>query len=201
MDYQAIFQRIRQSVDERAYFTPAHQVDTSQRAALESVQATLSDPDFAPETVRQQIVQAHRSGLLDRVNMLSALAVLACHPRVADWEEAARLVGEQEFAALELGGPRLHDNLASVDRHRGVLAYLRGHYEVALDYFSRALERQRSSENLGNILCTLLRLGEEQEASGLLEQVRSSLPRPLVAELNHSIEHDPDLALLRTEAS
>ena len=131
--------------------------------------------------------------------MLSALHVVACHPRVADWEEAARLVGEQEFAALELGGPRLQDNLASVDRHRGVLAFLRGHYDVALDYFARALERQRSPENLQNVLCTLIRLGDEDDARDLLTRVRAAFPQDIVTALNHSIENDPDLALLRGE--
>jgi tetratricopeptide (TPR) repeat protein len=108
-------------------------------------------------------------------------------------------VGEQEFAALELGGPRLQDNLASVDRHRGVLAFLRGHYEVALDYFARALERQRSSENLQNILCTLIRLGDEGDARDLLNRIRGAFPVDLVLALEHAIQHDPDLALLREE--
>ena len=99
-----------------------------------------------------------------------------------------------------MGGPRLQDNLASVDRHRGVLAFLRGHYEVALDYFSRTLERQRSAENLQNILCTLLKLDEEDEAAALLAQIRRSFPSELVDAIDRSIETDPDLALLRSEA-
>jgi tetratricopeptide (TPR) repeat protein len=86
-----------------------------------------------------------------------------------------------------------------VDRHRGVLAYLRQHYEVALDYFARALERQRSAENFTNVLCTLLRLGDEDEARTLLVQARRSFPPQLVAEIDRNVAHDPDLSLLRSE--
>lgn len=198
MDYAAIFARIRKTVDNRAYFTPATSVEPSQRAAMAEIQGDLAG-SFDTDAIRAKIERFHREGRIDRVKKLSALHVLACHPRVADWEEAARLVGEQEFAALELGGPNLQDNLASVDRHRGVLAFLRGHYDVALDYFARALERQRSAENLQNILCTLIRLGDEDDARDLLHRVRSAFPRDLVEALNHSIESDPDLALLRGE--
>ena len=199
MDYQAIYARIRKTVDTRAYFTPAVHVDPAQRQAMTDIQRAIQSADFEAVGVRQLIVDTHSSGRIDRVMMLSALHVVACHPQVADWEEAARLVGEQEFAALELGGPRLQDNLASVDRHRGVLAFLRGHYEVALDYFARALERQRSSENLQNILCTLVRLGDEQDARELLGRVRDAFPEELVHQLEPAILNAPDLALLRDE--
>ena len=199
MDYQAIFARIRTTVDARAYMTPAASVDPAQRHTLEAIQGALRRPEFDISRIRADIRADHASGAIDRVMMLSALHVVACHPRVADWEEAARLVGEQEFAALELGGPRLQGNLASVDRHRGVLAFLRGHYDVALDYFARALERQRSSENLQNILCTLIRLGDESDARELLNRIRGGFPVDLVHSLDHAILNDPDLALLRDE--
>jgi len=201
MDYQAIYARILQTVDQRAYLTPTMHIDAAQRAAMQEIERTLQGPEFDVNEAREMAARYFRDGRIDRVMMLSALHVIACHPRVADWEEAARLVGEQEFAALEMGGPRLQDNLASVDRHRGVLAFLRGHFEVALDYFSRTLERQRSAENLQNILCTLLKLGEEDEAIALLAQIRRSFPSELVAEVDRSIKTDPDLALLRSEAS
>jgi hypothetical protein len=70
---------------------------------------------------------------------------------------------------------------------------------VALDYFSRAFERQHTAGNLSNVLASLLRLGDTEEAHDLLKQVRSSLAPDLIADLNHLIEHDPDLALLRME--
>ena len=99
---------------------------------------------------------------------------------------------------MALGGPRLPDNLASVDRHRGVLAFLQGHFGIALDYFSRAFERQHTAGNLANVLAALLRLGDTDEARELLDQVRSALNPLLISGLNELIDQDPDLALLRT---
>jgi tetratricopeptide (TPR) repeat protein len=199
LDYQALIDRITHVVDQQAYFTPVSHVDAAQRAVLAAIQQRMSRPGFDPEELRAYVRAEQSAGRIDRVMMLSALHVIACHPSVADWEEAARLVGEQEFAALELGGASLDANLASVDRHRGVLAYLRQHYEVALDYFARALERQRTPENFTNVLCTLIRLGEEDEARALLRQARRSFAPQFVAEVDRNVANDPDLFLLRTE--
>jgi tetratricopeptide (TPR) repeat protein len=199
IDFDTLFGRILETVDAEAYLTPTDHVDGDARAVLDEVRSALGTPGFDPDRVRALVHTRFEQGRIDRVHKLSALHVVACHPRVADWEEAARLAGEQELAALERGGPHLQANLASVDRHRGVLAFLRGHYEVALEYFTRALERQRTAENLSNILCTLLRLHEEDEAWSLLRQVRSSFPQPLVTQIDHTIQVDPDLALLRSE--
>ncbi len=201
MNYQALIDRITQAVDERAYFTPTSHLDAGQRAVLERARQAMARADFDPDQVRSMLRAESAAGRLDRVHLLSALHVVACHPKVADWEEAARLVGEEELAALELGGPGLEANLAAVDRHRGVLAYLRHHHEVALDYFARALERQRTAENFTNVLCALLRLGELSEARALLRQARGSFPGALVAEIDRNVAQDPDLALLRSEAS
>lgn len=199
MGYQDILERILQAVDERAYFAPASDVEPSQREALAPLEALVRSVHFTPEAARALARQLHDSGHIDRVTLLSALHVIAAHPKVRDYAEAARMCAEQELAALELGGAHLQDNLASVERHRGVLAYLQGHHEVALDYFSRALERQRSPENLANVLCTLLRLGDEAEARALLDQIRRSFPQPTVVVLDGMIAENPDLALLRTQ--
>lgn len=201
MDYRSVLERIIEQVDNQAYLTPSAQVDPRHRAALEQIGRMIQDPANSPMSIQRHIEREHQSGRLDRVHYLSALHVLAASPRVKDWAEAARLAGEQEFAALEAGGPYLQTNLAAVDRHRGVVAYLRGHYETALDHFSRALERQRSAENLGNVLCTLIRLGELPEARALHEQIEATLPAALVSELNEMVRTDPDLALLRKEDS
>ncbi|MBA2320416.1 MAG: hypothetical protein H0V89_04605 [Deltaproteobacteria bacterium] len=200
MDYQALFARILHTVDTAAYQTPVSQVEGPQREALAEVDRMMHGPGFDATQARTFVRKLHAEGRLDRVKMLSALHVIACHPSVADWEEAARLVGEQEYAALELGGPHLDSNLASADRHRGVLAFLRGHHGVALEYFTRSLERERSAENLGNVLAALLRLGDEAEARDLLDQVRRGFPSGLVSDLDRNIARDPDLALLRSEA-
>ena len=198
IDYQALLDRILDAVDQRAYFTPTAHLDGGQARVLPAFEEALAAPDFDPDEVRAYVHAEYQASRIDRVVLLSALHAVACHPSVGEWEEAARLVGEQELAALELGGPRLQLNLASVDRHRGVLAFLRGHFEVALDYFARAFERERSAENLTNILCTMLRLGEEDEAWDLLREVRRAFPPSLVAQIDDNIRRDPDLALLRT---
>ena len=201
IDYRALLDRILDAVDQQAYFTPTARLDGGSGSVLPGFQRALAAPDFDPDEVRALVHREFQAGRIDRVVLLSALHAIACHPAVAEWEEAARLAGEQELAALELGGPDLQQNLASVDRHRGVLGFLRGHYEVALDYFARAFERERSAENLTNILCTMLRLGEEAEAWDLLREVRRAFPPSLVAEIDRSIETDPDLALLRNGES
>lgn len=197
VDFQRLYSRILQAVDHDAYLTPVEHVDPGQRPALEEVRGLLRSPDFDVEETRAAIRRLHHEGRLDHVHMLSALHVVAASPRVKDWSEAARLAGEQELAALDLGGPYLEQNLASVDRHRGVLAFLRGHYGVALDHFTRALERQRTPENIGNVLAALLRLGEIEDAESILAQVRRTLSSPMLRELANRIATDPDLAVLR----
>lgn len=199
MDYQAILDRILLTVDQAAYLTPVGHIDPEQREAMGQISQAIQARPFDPDAARALAQRLFSEDRIDRVMLLSALHVIAAHPAVADYAEAARLAGEQELAALELGGPNLAANLASADRHRGVIAFLRGHTVVALDYFSRALERERTAENLGNVLCALLKLGEEDDARGLLEQIRVAYPQRVAAELAQRIETDPDLALLRDE--
>ncbi len=199
MDYQAILDRILHTVDRDAYLTPSSHVDPDQREALALVERAMQSRDFDPERVSALVERLYESGRIDKVMRLSALHVIAAHPAVGDYAEAARLAGEQELAALELGGPNLHANLASADRHRGVVAFLRGHTVIALDYFSRALERERTAENLGNVLCALIRLGEIEDAANLVRQIRDAYPTRVVGELMDRIHKDPDLALLREE--
>lgn len=201
MDFQQLFARVLDTVDAEAYAFPVESVSAEQRAAVEAIRDAIADTAVEPAAVRALIDRLAERGHIDAVLRLSSLHVLACHPRVADYEEAARLVGEQEFAALELGGPDLQANLASVDRHRGVLAFLKGHHDVALDYFARALERQRTAENVGNILCTMCAMGELDEARTLLQQVRDAFPRPIIDDLDLAIQRDPDLAPLRSEVT
>jgi tetratricopeptide (TPR) repeat protein len=132
-------------------------------------------------------------------NLLSVLHVIASSPKVRDYAEAARLIAEKELLAIREGGPAQNSRLASVERHRGAVAYLMGDHAVALEYFSRAFERQRSAGNLANVLNALIRLGDRDEAVDLLRQVRATLPERLNADLTEMISVDPDLALLRRE--
>ena len=167
---------------------------------MAAIERSIRDPNDTPEAIEHTIRAFHSEGKIDKVHMLSALHVLAASPKMSNLDLAAQYATEQEMAAMALGGPRLQANLASVDRHRGVLAYLQGHYGVALDYFSRAFERQHTAGNLSNVLATLIRLGDISEAVRS-RWVRTSLSNDLIAELNHIIEQDPDLALLRPEAT
>jgi hypothetical protein len=196
LDYRALLSRILQTVDQCAYLTPTNHIDPGQRDAMRRVEKAIQASNFDPEAVRVLIRRLHQEGQIDRVMMLSALHVVAAHPAVKDYAEAARLTGEQEFAALSLGGPNLSNNLASIDRHRGVLAWIMGNSSVALDHFVRAMERQHTVENLGNVLCALLRLSQMEEAMNLVQRVRATHPPSFVAELNQRIQQDPDLSLL-----
>ena len=197
MNYQALLDRIMHAVDGDAYVVDATLISPAQREAMTRIGQSLEQ--LGPEAARALALEFHEDGRIDRVALHNALHVIAASPQVGDHAEAARHVALQEDAALEAGGPELQQNLASVDRHRGVLAFQKKRYEVALDYFSRAFERQRAPGNLANVLVTLLRLGEEADAVSLLREIRGSFPSHLVAGLDHFIATDPDLALLRTE--
>lgn len=197
MNHQALLDRILKAVDVQSYLPLADAVEGPQREAMAQIQRALQAPDFDLGATRALAQQLFADGEIDRVMLASALHVIAASPKVKDWAEAARQVAEQEVAALEMGGENLDHHLASVDRHRGVLAFLMGRVEVALDYFTRAFERERSAGNLANVLAALLRLGDEDEAQDLLSQVRDGFPVELVDKLEHLIALDPDLALLR----
>lgn len=198
MDPAQLFARILKAVDDKAYLTPTTSVDPTQRQAMARIRDMIRDTEQPVGHIRAHIEQEHAAGRIDRVHMLSALHVLAASPRVRDFAQAARLAGEQEQAALALGGDQIQANLASVSRHRGVLAFLSSHYLVALDHFTVALERQRTPENLGNVLATMLRLGELEEAEAFVARVIRSADPSFVDALRARIDQDPDLAALRT---
>ena len=200
MSYRAILDRIFEAVDEESYQTPVHRISGPEAQALGLFRDALRQPDWEPEQLRAFVRRLHDEGRIRKVTMYSALHIIAAHPKVKNYGEAARMTAEQEVAAWEENGPDLNADLASVERHRAWLAFAMGRYEQALDYCSRALDRERSGENLQNILCTLIRLGEIDEAAQLLVQIRKSYPASLVDALDRAIATDPDLALLRTES-
>jgi tetratricopeptide (TPR) repeat protein len=72
-----------------------------------------------------------------------------------------------------------------------------GQYEPALQAFTRALERERSAENLGNVLAALLKLGELEEAADILTAVRERFPPQIRDRVFSMVARDPDLASLR----
>jgi tetratricopeptide (TPR) repeat protein len=197
--HQELLERIQHRVDCQAYLLSTTDADVRFREALRSLEKAIIDPQTSADACRQLAHSLYGDRQLDRVHLLSALHVIEASPKVRNYVVAARLAAEQEMAALDLGGDNLNSNLASVERHRGVLAFMKGHYEVALDYFSRALERRHTAENFGNVLCALIRLGEVPEAKDLLNQVRHSFPAPFVAALNARIAADPDLIHVRQD--
>lgn len=197
MDYESILGRIRAAVRRGTYLVPSDHVPPAQRPALREIASLIAATDADPEAIRRRIHQLHGAGRIDRVMQLSALGVLAASPHVRDYAEAARLAGQQELAALDEGGPHRDAWLASAHRHRGVVAWSVGQYEVALDWFTRALERERSAENVGNVLAALVRLGEVDEARDLVARMREALPEGSRAELEARIATDEDLLRLR----
>jgi tetratricopeptide (TPR) repeat protein len=197
VDYRSTLGRIRAAVHRGSYLVSSEGVPPEQREALGEVAREIASSGCDPDAVRRRIQQLHASGRIDRVMKLSALGVLAASPHVADYEEASRLAGQQELVALEEGGPNVDLYVASAHRHRGVVAYLLGHYEVALDWFTRALERERSAENLGNVLGALVRLGDHAEARAMLEQVRALFPNDVRHAIDARISEDEDLSPLR----
>ncbi|MEO0603083.1 MAG: hypothetical protein AAF211_16710 [Myxococcota bacterium] len=199
MDVRRILNRIRETVRQSRYLVPLGAALGAQREALAPVVAAIADPDSDPDEVRMRIHQLHAAGRIDRVMMLSALGVLAASPLVKDYSEAARLAGQQELVALDAEGDLRQRYLASADRHRGVLAYLLGYYEIALDWFAQALEREPSAENLGNVLAAMIRLGQIEEATDLRDRVATIYPDDVLDALARRIEADDDLVRLRQE--
>ncbi|MBL8617098.1 MAG: hypothetical protein JNM72_15925 [Deltaproteobacteria bacterium] len=199
MNHQALYDRILQKVDGQAYLAYADAVDPAQREAMAALGAQIQDPSVGADQVRASARAAYHDGRIDQFNLLSVLHVIASSPKVRDYAEAARLIAEKELLAIREGGTAQNSRLASVERHRGAVAYLMGDHAVALEYFSRAFERQRSAGNLANVLNALIRLGDRDEAVDLLRQVRATLPERLNADLAEMISVDPDLALLRRE--
>lgn len=197
MDYRHTLLRIRDVLRRNSYLVSTGGVPPSQRSALAEIAALIARPDADPDKIRQRIWQLHASGKIDQVMKLSALSVLAASPHVRDLAEAARLAGQQEFAALDMGGPWLDLYLASADRHRGVIAFLTGNDMVALDWFTRALERERSPENVCNVLAVLIRIGEIEEARDLVARMLSTLPDAMGEDLKARIAEDDDLIRLR----
>ncbi len=199
MNYEELVHRILHRVDELAYVANHEDIDPDQKPYLHAIGEALSEPSRTARELRQMAQGFYDEGRIDKVMLHSALHVIAASPKVQDPQEAARQVALQELAAYEVGGRWLAANLASVDRHRGVLAFNLDQLEIALDYFSRAFERQRIPGNVGNVLATLLRLGEIAEARDLHRQVQSAFPPYFTRELERLIGLDPDLALLRKE--
>lgn len=191
-----LLERLHRAVQPgQVYLAPTDALPASEREVAREVVVCLRAG--RPAAARAVIQRALEEEKLSRAAGASALHVVAASPEVRDFREAARLAELQEHYALEDGGPHLLDRLASADRHRGVVAFLLGHHELALEWFSRALERQRTPENLGNVLAALLASGARAEAGELLDTVRTGFPAGFVTDLEERILADDDLTDLR----
>lgn len=192
-------QRITDALGRPTYLVPTVQVDGPYRAPLETLARWMAQPDFDGDLAVAMIRGWREEGRLDEERMWSALSVVATHPKVRDYREASRCIALQENAAMARSGEELGRSLASVERHRGVLAFSMGRPSVALECFIRALEKERTSENLGNVLAALVRTGEVTEALDLLHHVRRTFPGSLADAVDALVSVDEDLAPLRDE--
>lgn len=194
---RTLLDRLQRAVQRgEVYLAPTDALPARERSAAAAVLRCLHDD--GPEAARSLIEVLHEAGALGVVARVSALHVVAASPAVGDLKEAYRLAELQEHLALREDGSYLIPQLASADRHRGVVSFLMGHYDVALDWFGRALERERTVENLGNVLAALLASGARADAHDLLRTVDQAFPGRFSKALAERIRDDDDLRELRT---
>lgn len=194
---RTLLDRLHRAVQRgEVYLAPTDALPERDRSSASAILRCLQEE--GPDEARALIEALHAADAIGSVARVSALHVVAASPEVRDFAEAYRLAELQEYLALQEGGSYLIAQLASADRHRGVVAFLMGRYEVALDWFSRALERERTVENLGNVLATLLATGAREDAHDLLQTVKRSFPGRFAAALDDRIRVDDDLRELRS---
>lgn len=201
MNIDLLLNRILSTVDQGAYLVPTASADPKYRPLLDELLNRLTSPETSYEEITRLAHMFFENGDLDEYHYYSLRHVIAAHPRFSRLNEAAEMVGLQEIAAWGAPDSARSERLASVDRHRGVLAFLHRQFDVALDYFTRALEREHSIENLGNVLCSLLRLGEIQDAQTIVRRATQRFPTDRSHALCVRIQQDPDLAALRDQIS
>ncbi len=197
MNTRSVLDRIHSAVSGSTYIVPSRQLREPWRQPMADLALSMSSPDFDADMAVLRVHAWHEQDRIDRIRLYSALSVIATHPSVRDYREAARCISLQELLCLEAGGDDLDVNLASVERHRGVLAFSMGRGRVALECFVRAWERERSPENLANVLAALLKIGDVLEAESLVARIRDVFPAELRSRLELLIDVDDDLALLR----
>lgn len=186
--------RVKKVVESRSYLLPVERVDPAIRAQVAEIAAMLRSSDVERWQIDARIDAMRVSRELDDATAWSLRGIVAAHPRFQDHLDALRFAALQEMAALAAGGDALRARLASVDRHRGVVAFLMDQPEVALHQFTLALERERSAENLANVLCALVRLGDLESARELVADVRRAFPADVRAGVEWALANDSDLS-------
>lgn len=191
-----ILERVRKLLAQRSYIgTPSEPgPDPEASAALE--RASFGGVT-SPSEVRAQVEELYAQGRIGALSRLEWLIVVASRPDVRDWPEAMRLLGELERLTWDMDDERRTQNLAAIARHRGVVAYLEGHYAVALEYFLDAVNKAPTLPNLHNAICVTLKLSGEEEARGLYSYIQSVIPEEAAQALAERVNRDPDLFPLR----
>lgn len=187
-----------------AFFASEARVPTEQAegcASIAHAHRQIGMKEDALE-VRKLIESLYDEAKIDYIRRLSSHASVSNDPKVKDFDASERYTTEMERAVREVGGPRLGIDLSAVERHRGVRSYQMKKYAKALEHFDRSLGYHLTGENIANVLCTLLRMGEVKEARLILRSVRDEVERggrakTVVAELNEYVQKDPDLLVLR----
>jgi len=200
MDFDALLERVLGSVDRKAFTTPVVGIgDPEEVELLRPIFDALSQENVSIPRLRHQVQRLRSEGLVTPRRAVILLQTLAAHPACEDHAELARLIGEEHHLVLKEGGPHLASRLAVVDHHRAVHAFLLARYDVALELETRSVEACPWGDSLANILIILLRLNQEPRARALLQTIRETFPTDLRQQVEHYIEQDPDLALLRDE--
>lgn len=181
------------------------------RQDLRSDQTILRDLGPHPE-VAQELLALHKAKPFDPVLLLAVakarylegrlMAVtwaewrykVAAHPEVQRLDDAERALQEMEQLAEEQGERIRARTLGAVARHRSWIAYQQRDNARALEQAVFAYELDGWVTDLHNILCILVRLGEDEAARALLADARSTLSEADLTLLHSLAAKDPDLS-------
>lgn len=154
-----------------------------------------SDP-FDATALMARAGELHSAKLLSEQAHLEWSFKAAAHPASQRWAEAERLLDQLEQLAEAQNEPVRARDLAAVERHRSWIAYQRRENTRALMHSIRAYELDGWVTDLHNILCVLVRLGEDATARALLADAERSLDPSELEQLHTLGAADPDLATL-----
>lgn len=147
------------------------------------------------------------NALVERVGALSAQGALsawaqtewlykaAAHPEAQRLDEAERLLDQLENLANASDEERRPRALAVIERHRSWIAYQRRDNTGALEHSIRAYELEAWVADLHNVLCVLVRLGEDATARRLLADAERTLDPAELQQLHALGAADPDLSI------
>ena len=129
-----------------SYLIPLDRQDPALRGPIAEVACMLLSPDVQRSQIDARIDAMRVSRVLDDACAWSLRGLVAAHPRFGDYCDALRCAALQELAALSAGGQSLRTRLASVERLRGVVAFLMDRPGVALEQIFRASLQLKCSD-------------------------------------------------------